>query len=107
MKIQNQDLIIKRVTFTSSSLKEIMIKHKQLNEDGYKIVEVNLTNDGCEGVLEKELSIADYIKQNPKLETEDPDFPMKEWRLAVSNEETRLGYDSWVTHQKEQHNIRK
>ena len=33
--------------------------------------------------------------------TEDPDWPLADWRYEVANDDTRLGYAEWVKHNKE------
>lgn len=33
--------------------------------------------------------------------TEDPDWPLSDWRYEVANDDTRLGYAEWVEHNKE------
>lgn len=32
---------------------------------------------------------------------EDPIYPVKDWQYEVANNDTRLGYQEWVKHQKE------
>lgn len=33
--------------------------------------------------------------------SEDPDFSLKDWKHAVANDETLLGYAAWVVHERE------
>lgn len=33
--------------------------------------------------------------------TEDPEYPKEDWEYEVANGDTRLGYQDWVSHQRE------
>ena len=35
--------------------------------------------------------------------SEDPDYPVADWKYEVANDDTRLGYWEWVENQKEIH----
>ena len=63
---------------------------------------------GCNWVTTLTLPLSSLEHSHTILEhshwDEDPDYPAEDWRYEVSNNDTRLGYHDWVTHQKESSN---
>ncbi len=33
---------------------------------------------------------------------DDPDFPVRDWKYEVANDDTRLGYHEWVARKREE-----
>ena len=53
---------------------------------------------------EQALTEADKLlleKATPCFWDDDPDFPSKDWRYEIDNEDTRLGYHEWCARQRE------